>query len=207
VTQRREERRPAVFLDRDGVINELVWDARGNAFESPYRREDVVLVPAAVEGLRALRKQDFVLVVASNQPAAAKGMVPLEALERVHEQVERLLDRQGIRLDAYRYCRHHPEGVDPELGRVCECRKPAPGLLVEAAADLSLDLSSSWLVGDADRDVEAGKRAGCRTILIANPSSQHRRSGLVEADEIARNLAEAAAIISRSAGNPPAALA
>jgi D-glycero-D-manno-heptose 1,7-bisphosphate phosphatase len=203
----RERRRSAVFLDRDGVINDLVWDERANAFESPYRPEDVRLAPGALRGIESLHDQGFALVVVSNQPAAAKGAVTLAALEEVHHRVERLLADNKIRLDSYRYCHHHPEGVEPGLGRVCECRKPAPGLLLDAAAELGLDLASSWLVGDADRDVEAGIRAGCRTILIENEASQHRRAGRVQADGVAPDLAVAAAMISRFAGNLPAASA
>jgi D-glycero-D-manno-heptose 1,7-bisphosphate phosphatase len=199
--------RRAVFLDRDGVINELVWDAAANALESPYRSDDVALLPGAVEGLKALREEGFALVVVSNQPAAAKGTATLAALAGVHEQLEGLLGEHGIRLDSYRYCYHHPEGSDSQLGRVCACRKPAPGMIIETATELGFALASSWLVGDADRDVEAGRRAGCRTILIENPASQHRRSSRIEADAVAGSLAEAAVIISRFAGNLPAGLA
>jgi D-glycero-D-manno-heptose 1,7-bisphosphate phosphatase len=206
VSATRDGRR-AVFLDRDGVVNELVWDERAGAYESPYRPQDVALVPGAVEGLETLRGLGFALVVASNQPAAAKGNASLADLEAVHARVEELLAKSGIRLDAYRYCHHHPDGTDPRLGRACECRKPAPGLILDAAAELGIDLPSSWVVGDADRDVEAGKRAGCRTILVENPASKHRRAGRVQADGVAPDLAVAAAMISRFAGNLPAASA
>jgi D-glycero-D-manno-heptose 1,7-bisphosphate phosphatase len=190
--------RRAAFLDRDGVINELVWDERSNAFESPYAPQDVALCAGAVEGIQVLRDAGFALVVVSNQPAAAKGTVPLAALEAVHGQVEKLLLEQGIRLDAYRYCHHHPDSADPRLGRTCACRKPEPGLIRDSAVELGIELTASWVVGDADRDVEAGHRAGCRSVLIENPQSANRRQGGVRPHLHASDLEDAAAQIVRA---------
>jgi D-glycero-D-manno-heptose 1,7-bisphosphate phosphatase len=182
-----------VFLDRDGLINELVEDSVSGLPESPSRPEDVRLAPDAVEALRRLRGLRVPLIVISNQPNAAKGKNTLEELQAVHDAVVRLLDEGGVAIDDYRYCYHHPDGTDPELGRACPCRKPEPGLILDAAADL--DLTRSWVVGDSDVDVEAGRRAGCRTILVEVPSSAHRRKGNVKPDYRVRTFREAADII------------
>jgi D-glycero-D-manno-heptose 1,7-bisphosphate phosphatase len=183
----------AVFLDRDGLINELVEDSVSGLPESPSRPEDVRLAPDAVEALRTLRGLAVPLIVVSNQPNAAKGKNTLEELEAVHEAVVGLLDDAGLSIDDYRYCYHHPDGTHPELGRACSCRKPEPGLILEAAS--GLDLARSWVVGDSDVDIEAGRRAGCRTILVEVPGSAHRRSANVRPDYRVGTFREAADII------------
>jgi len=170
----------AVFLDRDGVINELVPNPATGDYESPYRPEDVRLTPTSGEALRLLGGLGVPLVVVSNQPSAAKGTATLADLEAVHERVVRRLQEVAVAVDDARYCFHHPLGADPELGRACECRKPEPGLLVAAADDLGLGpegMARSWLIGDSDVDIEAGRRAGCQTVLVENPRSAHRRAG------------------------------
>jgi D-glycero-D-manno-heptose 1,7-bisphosphate phosphatase len=93
-----------------------------------------------------------------------------------------LLGREGVVPDAIRCCFHHPEATVPELRQTCRCRKPAPGMLFDAAAELDVDLRASWMIGDTDADVAAGAAAGCRTVLIAAPSSGHKRSGTAYAD-------------------------
>jgi D-glycero-D-manno-heptose 1,7-bisphosphate phosphatase len=172
--------RAAVFLDRDGVIVDLVPDPLTGTDESPYTPRDVRLLPDVPEALRALRDAGYVLVGVSNQPAAAKGNVPLEQLHAVHERTADLLAAAGVELDDWRYCFHHPDGTVLELTGPCDCRKPAPGMLLAAAEDLGIDLGRSWMVGDSDSDVIAGARAGCRTALIEHPGSTHRRGGEIE---------------------------
>ena len=188
----------AVFLDRDGLINELVADPASGYLESPLDPADVRLVPDALEALRRLGTLDVPLVVISNQPAAAKGKTTLASLEAVHEAVARLLDEAGVAIADYRYCFHHPEGSDPALREACSCRKPEPGMILDAAAALGdCDLSRSWVVGDSDVDVEAGRRAGCRTILVERPDSAHRRGGSVQPEQKVGTFPEAADIITR----------
>lgn len=181
---------PAVFLDRDGVINELVPDPSSGVPESPYRPEDVRLMPGVGDALDRVRAAGLIGVVASNQPAAAKGIAGEAALDAVHERVVELLGAHAAAIREWRYCRHHPEAERPEL-RGCECRKPEPGMLLDAARSLGIDLGSSWMIGDADRDVAAGVAAGCRTVLIENAASAKRRTGSVEPDFRARDLAAA----------------
>jgi D-glycero-D-manno-heptose 1,7-bisphosphate phosphatase len=196
-------RAPAVFLDRDGVIVELVPDPDSGRHESPYRPEDVQLAAGSIEGLLALREAGYRLVAASNQPAAAKGTATLEELQQVHARAVELLRDGGIELDGWRYCFHHPDGVVPGLAAGCDCRKPGPGLLLEAARDLDLELTESWMIGDAATDMEAGQRAGCRTVLVENPRSGHRRPADGCAPDLrARSLAEAGAMIASRATSP-----
>lgn len=166
----------AVLLDRDGVLNELVRDPVSGAPESPLRVEDVRLT-RGVAALAELARAGAVLACVSNQPAAAKGKVSVEQLYAVHARVLELLAREGVKIAAWRLCLHHPEGTVAELTRACACRKPAPGMLLDVAAQLELDLADAWMVGDTDGDVAAGKAAGCRTVLISYPGSAHKRAG------------------------------
>jgi D-glycero-D-manno-heptose 1,7-bisphosphate phosphatase len=183
--------RPAVFLDRDGVLNELVVDRRLGTRESPYDPDDVRLVDGAAAAVRALQDAGWTLVAVSNQPAAAKGQTTLDALAAVHRRVAELLAAEGGSIEDWRYCHHHPDAVVAELRGPCDCRKPRPGLLLDAARDAGLDLARSWMVGDSDTDVEAGVAAGTRTVLVAAPGSEHRRAGRVRPDVQANDLADA----------------
>jgi D-glycero-D-manno-heptose 1,7-bisphosphate phosphatase len=183
--------RGAVFLDRDGVLNELVEDPVSGAPESPLTVEQVRLVPGVAAAAAGLARAGYLLVCVSNQPAAAKGRVSVPELLAVHDRVSALLAREGAVLAASRLCLHHEEGIVPGLSGLCDCRKPAPGMLLDAAASLELDLSVSWMVGDTDADIAAGKAAGCRTVLIRNPASVHKRLQAIRADVVAASLADA----------------
>lgn len=166
----------AVFLDRDGVLNEFVRDPVSGVPDSPFRVEDVCLIEGAAAAAARLARAGFVLACVSNQPAAAKGKASIEQLLAVHARVVELLAREGVALDASRLCWHHPEGIVPELSIKCHCRKPEPGMLLDAARELDVDLSSSWMVGDSDTDVAAGCAAGCRTVLIEYGCTSHKRT-------------------------------
>lgn len=185
--------RAAAFLDRDGVLNELVPDPVSGAPESPLSLADVRLVPGAAAAALRLTQLGFVLVCVSNQPAAAKGKVSVAQLLAVHNHVVELLRAQGVRLTASRLCMHHEHGVVPELSGPCDCRKPAPGMLLDGARALAIDLDVSWMVGDTDADIAAGKAAGCMTLLIRHPGSVHKRLQGVAPDLIADDLGDAVA--------------
>jgi D-glycero-D-manno-heptose 1,7-bisphosphate phosphatase len=182
--------RPAIFLDRDGVLNELVADPITGAGESPLKLAQVRLIPGAAAAAASLAEAGYLLVCVSNQPAAAKGKVTVAELLLVHARVTELLAAQGVKLAASRLCLHHEQGVVPELSRVCACRKPAPGMLLDVAGSLGVDLASSWMVGDTDADIAAGRAAGCRTVLIAHPGSVHKRLRTVKPDFLADSLAD-----------------
>ncbi|MBV9818660.1 MAG: HAD-IIIA family hydrolase [Solirubrobacterales bacterium] len=188
-------RERAVFVDRDGVINELVVDRTSGLCESPLAVEDVRLIAGAADALRRLSQAGWRLIGVSNQPAAAKGTVAACAIDAVQERVMALCSQAGVRFDDFRLCLHHPHGVVAELTGECDCRKPAPGMLLSAAEALSVNLPASWMVGDTDADVMAGRVAGCRTILVAQPGSVHKRSGTPVPDAAACDLPAAARLI------------
>jgi D-glycero-D-manno-heptose 1,7-bisphosphate phosphatase len=194
---------PAVFLDRDGVINQGVMDEEAGQYESPYQAADVVLEERAAEGLRTLAGLGWPLIVASNQPAAAKGRVRLAELWNVHERVVELVGEEDAALHDWRYCFHHPQGTVPQLSGPCPCRKPLPGLLRAAAQRHGIDLRRSWMIGDTDSDIGAGRAAGTRTVLIENPRSAHKRGGDAGEEFRAPDLAAAAAIVVANAGQAP----
>ena len=151
--------RPAVFLDRDGTLTlESDW------VRSP---DDLVLLPGAARAVRRVNEAGLAAVLVTNQSAVARGLIDERALSAIHARLAAQLAADGARLDGVYWCPHHPtEGVG-ELRVACGCRKPAPGLLLRAAAELGLDLARSWIVGDAARDLEAGERAGVRGVLVA----------------------------------------
>jgi D,D-heptose 1,7-bisphosphate phosphatase len=152
--------RPAIFLDKDGtVVRDVPYNADPTLIE---------LAPGAVEGLRALSAAGYGLIVISNQSGVAHGYFAEPALDGVERRLQELLSEHGIRLDAFYYCPHHPNAAIERYRQVCECRKPAPGLVLRAASEHRIDLARSWFIGDILTDVEAGRRAGCRTALIDN---------------------------------------
>jgi D-glycero-D-manno-heptose 1,7-bisphosphate phosphatase len=148
----------ALFLDRDGT---LVLPRH-----FPSRPEQLVLFDGIGPELQALQAAGFRMVVITNQSGLAHGYFTEAELDRMHAHLAGELAQFGVQLDGIYYCPHHPEGALPALAVTCVCRKPQPGLLLQAAADLDLDLPRSWFLGDILDDVEAGNRAGCRTVLI-----------------------------------------
>lgn len=143
----------AVFLDRDGTVNEEV-----GYLGHP---DGLRLLPGVTAALAALQAAGWQLVIVSNQSGVGRGLFPLDAVAAVDARLRALLAAAGVRLTASYYCPHAP-------WESCDCRKPAPGLLLRAAADLGIDLSRSYMVGDQPRDVAAGRAAGCRTILLGD---------------------------------------
>jgi D-glycero-D-manno-heptose 1,7-bisphosphate phosphatase len=190
----------AVFLDRDGVLDAAVPDPVSGWPESPLQVADARLLAGAAAAVRQLAEAGYAVVCVSNQPAAAKGKATVAQLLGVHERVLELLAREGAVLDASRLCPHHPDGVVAELSGPCPCRKPAPGMLTDAAAAMQLDLGASWMIGDTDADIGAGRAAGCRTVLLEYPGSVHKRMGDADEDMRAADLAEASSqLLSRTA--------
>lgn len=159
----------AVFLDKDGT---LVDDLPYNV--DPAR---VRLKADAGPALARLQAGGYALVLVSNQPGVALGRFPESALAAVWAALAEQLSRHGVALTAIYYCPHLPDGRDRRHGRGCGCRKPEPGLLLRAAAELGLDLGRSWMVGDILDDVEAGNRAGCRSVLVDVGSETEWRFG------------------------------
>ena len=154
----------AIFLDRDGTINKYVGFLRNiNEFE---------LIDGVSEAIKKLNESGYLTIIVTNQPVIARGEVSFDELDEIHNKMETLLGKDGAYIDGLYYCPHHPhkgyEGERPELKVECDCRKPKPGMLLKAAKDFNIDLDESWMVGDGENDVLAGKNAGCKTVLIGN---------------------------------------
>ncbi|NUQ52754.1 MAG: HAD family hydrolase [Phycisphaerales bacterium] len=186
---RREERkslRRAVFLDRDGIVIEDV-----SYLSKP---EQLRLLTPMIECLKVVAKSHR-LVVVTNQSGIARGFFTEADLQRIHEHLLALLEDNGLYLDAIYYCPHHPEVGDGEYRVSCECRKPRPGLLRQAAADLQLDLADCIMVGDSPRDCEAGRSVQAKTLLVAYGASRANSNG--EADQTVGTIEEAVRVLNR----------
>ena len=159
-----KQKQKAVFLDRDGTINKYIGFLRNI--------DDFELLPGVVEAIKAINASGFLVIVVTNQPVIARGEVTYDQLQEIHNKMETLLGAVGAYLDAIYFCPHHPhkgyEGEIPELKIECDCRKPKPGMLLKAAEDFNIDLSLSWMIGDGENDVKAGKAVGCKTGLIGS---------------------------------------
>ena len=186
--------KPAVFFDRDGTINELVYNPKTREYESPHRIQDLELMPNVIEALRQIQKAGFLLFLVSNQPSFAKGKVTLEDLQAIHQRLHDHLSEAGISFSEYYYCYHHPEGIVKGYNCKCACRKPKPFFLLEAKKEYSLDMRNSWMIGDQDFDIVCGQAAKVKTILLANEYSAHKR-GAARPDFFAETLQEAVKII------------
>lgn len=152
----------AVFLDRDGTINKHVGFLRDS--------DDFELLPGVADAIKRINTSGYLAIVVTNQPVIARGEVTVSELREIHNKMETLLGAEGAYLDAIYYCPHHPhkgyDGEIPELKIDCDCRKPKPGMLIKAAEKFNIDLKQSWMVGDGENDIRAGKAAGCKTALI-----------------------------------------
>lgn len=179
-----EAQSPAIFIDRDGTLIEEV-DYLANP-------QGVVLIPGAARALVALREGGYKLVLVTNQSGIARGMFDEETLRKIHAFLQSTLAEHGASLDGLYHCPHHPDFGSPP----CSCRKPAPGMIMQAAQDLNLDLERSWMIGDAVRDTDAGRAAGTRTLLVrtGKGASQERtwREAGVEYSEPTDSIVTAA---------------
>ncbi|MDP7163353.1 MAG: HAD family hydrolase [Phycisphaerae bacterium] len=182
----------AVFLDRDHTL-----------IEDPGYLSDpdaVKLLPGVELAIKSLHQAGYKIVVCTNQSAIARGILTEESLEKIHAEMRRQLADKGAHLDAIYYCPYHPEGTVDKYAMQSDLRKPKPGMLLKGAKEHDIDLSQSWMVGDSPRDIEAGHRAGCRTIrmrLGGEVSSAEGADEDVQADFTVRNLVDAARIVLR----------
>lgn len=164
-------RQRAVFLDRDGTINQCVGHLKDI--------HDFVLIDGVAKAIRKINQSGYLVIVVTNQPVIARGELSLLELQEIHKKMETLLGREGAYIDDIFFCPHHPhkgyEGERPEYKIECDCRKPKPGMLMEAAEKYNIDLEQSWMIGDGENDMEAGKRAGCHVAYIS-------RSGMEDVD-------------------------
>jgi D-glycero-D-manno-heptose 1,7-bisphosphate phosphatase len=184
----------AVFLDKDGT---LVDDLPCKL--APGR---ITLCSGAGAALRLLSRLDYRLFVVTNQAGIAFGRFGEPAMQTVHDRLQDLLFREQLTLDGFYYCPHHPEGSLAAYARDCHCRRPLPGLLLQSAHDHGIDLRASWMIGDLLHDVEAGNRAGCRTVLIDKGKETEWRLGPRRIPtRMAPDLHAAAVLIASHGGN------
>ena len=190
--------RRAVFLDRDGV---LIRDV-----DLLTRIDEVRICPCAPAALRSLQAAGFAIVVVTNQAVIARGMISEAGVEAIHDWIQAQFEkRAGVRIDAFYVCPHHPHADVAAYRRVCECRKPRPGMLLRAAEEMALDLRKSVLVGDRASDIIAGRAAGCRTILVQTGkhdaplivTADPAEAAAAEPDHVCDDLAAATEIILR----------
>ena len=157
-----KNKQKAIFLDRDGTINEYVGFLRNI--------DEFRLLDGVSEAIRAINQSGYLAIVVTNQPVVARGEVTVPQLNEIHNKMETLLGADGAYVDAVYYCPHHPHkgyaGEVPALKIDCDCRKPKTGLLLRAAEAFNIDLSQSWMVGDGENDLLCGKNGGCKTAMI-----------------------------------------
>lgn len=178
----------AAFIDKDGT---LVYDV-------PYNVDPLLIrfQEGAFAALKMLKEQGYLLVMISNQSGVAYGYFSEEALEAVKDAIQSALRNVGVQFDGFYFCPHHPDGIVNQYAIRCGCRKPEPGLILKAAEDLRIDCSQSWMIGDILNDVEAGNRAGCRTIMVNNGyETEWVRNAYREPDYTVSTIIEAASII------------
>ena len=154
----------AVFLDRDGTLNQYVGFLRDI--------DEFKLLDGVADAIKAVNNSGYLAIVVTNQPVIARGEVTVQQLEEIHNKMETLLGLEGAYIDSIYYCPHHPhkgyEGEITELKFDCDCRKPKPGMLMQAVKDFNIDLNGSWMIGDSENDIRCGINAGCRTVLIGS---------------------------------------
>ena len=181
----------AIFLDRDGVINKYIPDLS--------KTEQFEMIPVAPHAVKMINDAGYLAIVATNQPVIAKGFCTFEELSRIHDKMIKGIQTEGGKIDKIYTCPHHPkkgfDGEVPELKIECDCRKPKPGLLLNAARENDIDLKNSWMIGDSYVDIAAGKAAGTKTVLITgggNISKDEKElHGKIAPDFQASDLADA----------------
>jgi D-glycero-D-manno-heptose 1,7-bisphosphate phosphatase len=196
----------AALVDRDGIVNEMVYYPDPGVVDSPFTPRQFVLVEGAGEALREIMSAGYKLVLVSNQPGIAKKHMTMASFKKIQAKMHRLLKAEHVRLDGEYYCFHHPQARLAAYRADCSCRKPKQGMLLDAARDLGLDLARSVMIGDGLQDVLAGKRAGCRTVLVANLSGMlnDKMEELgARPDYVARSVREAAGIVKSMAPEAP----
>jgi D-glycero-D-manno-heptose 1,7-bisphosphate phosphatase len=190
----KEKLKRAVFLDRDGTLNKLVYYEDHGVVDSPFLPSQLSLMPGAAKAMAILRKKGFLLVLASNQPGVAKGNMKKKDFAAIDRKLDRLLAEGGARLDAKYYCPHHPNAKLAAFRKKCACRKPKAGMLFEAAKAHGIDLKRSYMVGDGINDAKAGRAAGCKTVFVGHfkPELWKYFKGGKRPGIVAKNLLEAA---------------
>jgi D-glycero-D-manno-heptose 1,7-bisphosphate phosphatase len=168
----------AVFLDRDGVINEIVFHEDVEVLDSPFNIRQVRIIKGAFEAIPTFNQLGYKVLLATNQPGAAKGKMSLARIEEVNQYIVNMASKSGAQIDHVYCCPHHPVGTsegDPALIRPCKCRKPDTGLLLAGIDEYKIDINLSFMVGDSISDIQAGKAIGLKTILVGGLKCDARR--------------------------------
>lgn len=185
---------PAVFLDRDGVINHLILNPITNDYEAPHTVEDFKILPFVIESLLELQQLGFMLFLISNQPDFALGKTTLENILSIQDLFNTIMSNNHITFAECFYCYHHPNSLIPEYFIKCECRKPNPYFIQKAYKAYHLNLKKSWIIGDQDTDIICGQHYNLNTILLNYPYSNNKR-GNTNPSFYSTNLKEAVKII------------
>ena len=163
---RLSNRVKAVFLDRDGVVNELVYFPEQGIIDSPFIASQFHLCPGVPEAMKKFQSAGYKVIIVSNQPGIAKGHMTRKDFQQISNTMKTQLSEEDVLLDGEYYCLHHPEAKIEQYRIECACRKPKPGLIYKAAQDMDIDVAESWFIGDNLTDMQTGRNAGCRTLLI-----------------------------------------
>lgn len=190
----------AIFLDRDGVINEIIYHKEMGVIDSPFTVEQFKLLSAVAKAINKFHKLGYKVIIVSNQPGLAKDNFTLEIFEKMKGKMRKELKKNGAEIDAEYYCFHHPYAKVKKYKKNCDCRKPKPGMILKAAKDHNIDLAKSWMIGDGITDIKAGQTAGCKTIFIGRMKCdlcKLMEDERVKPNYIAPNLYKAALIIEK----------
>ena len=180
----KDTKNKACFLDRDGVLIEEVC-----YLSSPNQ---VTILPETIDALQLLKENNYKIIVVTNQAGVARGYFKEETIPKIHKEIDRQLAKHHLQIERYYYCPHHPDGTVKEYAISCECRKPMPGMILQAEKDFNLDLPNSFLIGDKVSDLLAAKNAGCHGIMVeTGHGKEHKKDATTKGFPVLPNIKEA----------------
>lgn len=191
----------ALFLDRDGVLTQLVYDTMLGIVRTPLNVQELKLTPYAIEFLQEIKKLGYSTFIVSNQPDIGLGRISQKTFDTFHKKITNFFSATNGSIDGYYYCFHHPFAIITKYKKNCDCQKPKPGLLLQAQKEHEIDLSHSWMIGDGVNDIIAGHEAGCKTMLITNSlesgylSIIQKQLGNIHPTNIVKSLKEAITVL------------
>lgn len=191
----------ALFLDRDGVLIELVYDTMLKIVRTPLNARELKTTPFAIDFLQETKELEYSNFIVSNQPDIGLGRISQQTFDMFHKKTMSLFSTPNVSINGYYYCFHHPFAAITEYKKNCDCRKPKPGLLLQAQKEHEIDLSHSWMIGDGVNDIIAGHEAGCKTMLITNSlesgylSIIQKQLGNIHPTKIVKSLKEVISVL------------
>ena len=190
----------AIFLDRDGVINEVVYHKEMGIVDSPSSVDQFKLFPDIGKAINKFHELGYIVVLVSNQPGLAKDNYNIDVFDKIKEKMCSELSKDGAKIDYEYYCLHHPDAKIEKYHEICECRKPKPGMILQAVENYDIDITKSWMIGDGINDIQAGNAAGCKTVLIGRMKCdlcKYLEEKNAKPDFITSNLYSASLIIEK----------